>query len=126
MNDETASRLATTAGSLPGVQSAVVCSDEGILRGSTPQDSPERMAVLVGFLVARGRAAIDTDDIRGLGRTVREGRIEQIVFGGQRSEGVLLANESTSLLAMLDRGASAAAVAPLLATALRRYTAAAA
>lgn len=121
MTGDTAARLATTAGGMDGVQSVIVCDAAGELAGANRHPAPERGAVLVRFLLARAKAAAGADDMRGLGRTVGESRLHDLVFGGPRGEGILLATETAALFAVLDRGASAASVAPLLAAAVRRY-----
>ena len=121
ISEETARRFAIAAGETQGVASLIVCGRDGeVLAGSGPVDV-RKEAALASFIVQRAEALAQDGDLRGMGRSLAHGRLEEITLSGPAGDSVLLSFPHCFALVSMRPGVSGPAAVASLRNIARRY-----
>jgi hypothetical protein len=115
-----AGRIAAAAAGIEGVRSALVCSADGAVLGSTGVSEPAIEAALVSFVSARAEALPVDGDLRGMGRQLAGSHFSHLSMSGAGTEAMLFKLSPGSYLSVrIAPGRSSAAAGPLAALAAR-------
>lgn len=118
---ETARRFAASAAEAQGVAAVIVCGREGdVLAGSGPVDVRKEGA-LASFIAQRAEALAEDGDLRGMGKSLANGRLEEITLSGPAGESVLLSFPQCYAFVSLRRGANGPATVASLRVIAQRY-----
>jgi hypothetical protein len=121
LTQETAQLLAAAAAETGGVSAVAVCSREGdVLAGSGAGDL-RKEAALASYIVQRVESLAQDGDLRGMGRSVASGVLEEIILSGRTGDGVLLSFPDCHVLVSLRPGVSGPPTVASLRNISRRY-----
>lgn len=121
ISEETARRFAAAAGETPGVASVIVCGRAGeVLAGSGPLDV-RKEAALASFIVQRAEALAQDGDLRGMGRSLATGQLQEITLSGPAGDSVLLAFPNCFAVVSMGPAVSGPAAVTSLRNIARRY-----